>query len=365
MGFNPAAIGLVDDGQGNGELMGGISLIYTSNEGQPMVGPVPVGPTQNPGGWGGLANGYAGYRLEEDILIGMSLYTPFGLTTKYDAGWLGQFDALTSKLQTFVLSPTVAWEPFPELTLALSLDILYTNVCLTTAAVQLDGDGMNLGFSIGAMWEPTSSTRIGVAYQHGYELDIDGIVTVNGVASAPVNARGELPATASIGIVQDITDDFRLMGEVQWQNWSRFDRLDIVSAPLGLVQSDAQNYDDAFFFAGGAEYDFADYLTVRAGAAYDQTPTNSGVVTNLFPAPVNPLASNRTARVPDSDRLWLSIGATVNVTDHMSLDLGYSYLMTLEDSVVRLRNAPAGSTISFDGSAHIFSIGGSIKFGGN
>jgi hypothetical protein len=45
----------------------------------------------------------------------------------------------------------------------------------------------------------------------------------------------------------------------------------------------------------------------------------------------------------------------------MSLDLSYSYLHALNDPVVTLRNVP-GTRVVYDGGAHIFSIGGAIKF---
>lgn len=357
MGFNPAAIGMVEHGFGNLELSGGISLILPSAKGQPSIGGVPFGPSQDPGRLAGVGNSYVGYRLEEDILIGAAIYAPFGLTTQYDAGWLGQFDAITSKLQTIVIAPTVAWEPFPELTLAASANITYVNVRLTSAAANLQGNNTDISFGVGALWDVTPTTRIGLAYQHGYNIDIDGVIE----PAVPINATSNLPSTISFGVVQSITDDLRVAGEVQWQNWSVFDRLDITGPGGVLIQSDVQNYDDAFFLAAGAEYDITNALTIRAGAAWDQTPTNSGTPNGLVPAAVNPLATNRTVRVPDEDRLWLSIGASYDMTEHMSIDIGYSYLMTLEDPVVNLRNAPAGSSVTYDGQVHIFSIGGTMK----
>lgn len=363
MGFNPAAIGLVEDGFGNGELSGGISLIIPSTEGQPSVGAVPVGASVDAARTAGLASGYAGYRIDDSVLIGFSLYTPFGLTTKYDAGWLGQFDALTSQLRTFVFSPTLAIEPMTGLTIGASLDILYADVRLTTAAGQLDGDQTDVGFSVGALWEATGTTTLGIAYQHGYNLDIGGTFTPTGGAPLPITARAELPATVSIGVVQEITPDIRVMAEAQWQNWSAFDRIDVtLDITGGLLQSDIQNYDDALFFALGGEYDVNDQVTVRAGAAWDQSPTNTGSPAGLFPPAVNPGATNRTARVPDNDRIWLSIGASYDLNEHMSFDLGYSFLFMPDNPTVGLRNAPAGAQIEYDGTAHIISVGGSIKF---
>ena len=159
-------------------------------------------------------------------------------------------------------------------------------------------------------------------------------------------------------MVQELTDDFRVMGEVQWQNWSVFDKIDINVPAIGLSQQDQQNYDDAFFVAIGGEYDVLNDLTVRVGAAWDQTPTNDDILAGQ----INPGATNRTVRVPDEDRIWLSIGGTYEMNDHMSVDIGYSYLFALEDPVVGVRNAAPGTTVTYDGGAHIFSVGGSLKF---
>ncbi|MEM6622396.1 MAG: outer membrane protein transport protein [Pseudomonadota bacterium] len=362
MGFNPAAIGVIDPGAGNVEISGGVSVINPNTEGQASVNGVPVGGPFDAGRLAGLANSYIGFRLEDDILLGMAIYTPFGLTTQYDAGWLGQFDALTSSLQTITFAPTIAYEPMPGLTLALSGNLMYTSVRLTTAAGQLDGDTTVPSFSVGAMWQATPSTTVGLAYLHGYNIQVDGFFTPTGGVPLPARAAAQLPGVVSLGVVQGITSDFRVMGEVQWQNWSTFDKLDVALIGGPALQSDTQGYEDAFYIAAGAEYDINDQFTVRTGVGWDQTPTNSGTPVGVFPAAVNPIATNRTARVPDEDRLWLSIGASYAMNDHMSIDVGYSYLFALEDSVVGLRNAPAGSVAIYEGSAHIFSIGGSMKF---
>ena len=56
-----------------------------------------------------------------------------------------------------------------------------------------------------------------------------------------------------------------------------------------------------------------------------------------------------------------SIGGSYAMNDHMTVDIGYSYLFALEDSVVGLRTAP-GTQVVYEGGAHILSVGGSIKF---
>lgn len=354
MGFNPAALGLVRFEVGAIDAAHGVSFISPISDGT-----ISTGGTVDADRPGAVAMGYIGYRLEEDILIGLSLTTPFGLATQYPAGWVGAGDGITSKLLTLQISPTFAYQPSENLTFAVAINLLYADARLTSSQLVLDGDDKDIGFAAGVMWEPLDGTTLGLAYQHGYNLQLQGTAQGPGTGNAvvPVSAAAELPATVSLGITQDITDSFRLMGEFQWQNWSRFNKIDVTIAGA-INQSDPQNYDDAFFVALGGEYDFTPALTVRAGAAWDQTPTNSDVVPGTPPALG---ITNRTVRVPDEDRIWLSIGASYDVSEHMTIDAGYSYLFAIDDPVVGLRSAP-GTSVTYDGGAHIFSLGGSIQF---
>lgn len=352
MGFNPAAIGLVRDGA---EVMSGFSIIDPIADGVVTTGGIPTGETVDPTRTAFLTNGYVGYRMEPDITIGLAAYVPFGLTTQYDQGFAGAGDGLTSKLFTLVIAPTVGYEPFPGLTLALSGNITRAEARLTSSDVNLDGDQTTLSFGVGALWEVSDSTTVGLAYQHGYDLSLVGSADVAAFgATFPVRADASLPSTVSAGIIQDVTDDLRVMGEVQWQNWSVFDQID-VSINSGAPVADPQNYDDAFFVAVGAEYDLFPDTQLRVGAAWDQTPTvDSDFLTGGT-------TLGRTVRVPDDDRVWLSFGATWKVNDHMEIDFGYSYLFGLDDPVVDLRTAP-GTSVTYSAGAHIFSLGSTMRF---
>ena len=362
MGFNPAAIGTIEAG---GEIAGGLSLVAPIADGEVFVDGVATGETVDADEIGGVANTYAGYRFDPSgVLVGLAVYTPFGLATKYEQDYIGIADGRTSNLLTLNFAPTIAYEPTPDLTLAASLNILYADARLTrgsnfaasVAGLNLDGDDVAFGFSVGALWQVTGGTTIGIAYQHGYDLELEGdaeSAVVPGVFD--VTADAELPATVSVGVTQEITDDIRVMGEVQWQNWSVFDSIDIdipAFGPVGLV-SDPQDYEDAFFVALGGEYDATDALTLRAGVAYDETPTQDPDVASGF--------FGRTVRVPDEDRIWLSVGASYDIGEAITVDAGYSYLFTIEDPVVALRTVPGG-TVVYDGGAHIVSLGGSLRF---
>ena len=341
--FNPAALNTVEMFEAGGNL----SLVLPIAEGSIETGPV-AGTDLDADVAAVVPSLALGYRVTKDLVVGFTTYSPFGLKTKYNALSAVQADARVSELLTISFSPTVSYDVLDNLTIGASFDVLYADARLTSAAVNLDGDEYGFAFSTGLLFEPVPGTQIGAAYHHGYDLSIE----TDAFGGFPGKAEASLPNWAHIGITQSLTDDLRIMAEGRWINWSKFDSIDITTpalagSPFGSV-SDVQAYKDAFFVAVGTEYDVNDALTVRGGVAWDETPTSDQF---------------RTARVPDEDRLWLSVGASYNVTDSISADFGYSYLHALRKADVTLRNGPlAGSQVEYDGGAHIFSLGWHLRF---
>lgn len=358
MGFNPAALTRVE------HMEGGFNLSFVSPraEGKDSV----IGAEADPSKGAYVPAGAFGYRVTPEFVVGFTNYSPFGLVTKYDSDFIGQADGLTSSLRTISFSPTVAYTPFDNIHLGAAFNVLYADARLTSTATRLDADDFAFGFSLGGHFMPAPGTTLGLAYHHGYDIAMSGEQEIaagfgalsGGQVEFPLTASAELPASIQVGITQEITEDVRLMLEGRYILWSAFDRIDFSStgAPdataFGGVNfanfADEQNYDDAFFISGGAEYDVSDMLTVRGGLAFDQSPTNDEF---------------RTVRVPDGDRLWVSAGATFNISESTSVDFAYNYLNVIDDPIVTLRNGPvAGETITYNSSVHVFSIGSTFRF---
>lgn len=341
--FNPAALSTVD----TLDVGGNISLVSPISNGTIESGPF-SGRKLDADVLGVVPSVAIGYRVTPDLVLGFTTYSPFGLKTEYEKFSPVQADARDSELTTISFSPTVSYDVLDNLTLGASFNVLYADARLTSAAVDLDGDDFAFGFSAGLLFTPVKGTQIGAAYHHGYDFDIK----TDSFGGFPGEAETSLPNWFQVGVTQSLTDDLRVMAEGRWINWSRFDSIDITTpalaaTPFGSV-SDIQNYNDAFFVSAGAEYDVSERFTIRGGVAWDETPTSDAF---------------RTVRVPDEDRIWLSAGASYNVTDSISIDLAYSYLRALKDPDVTLRNGPlAGTRVEYDGGAHIFSIGGSLQF---
>ncbi|MBA4270891.1 MAG: hypothetical protein C0447_15990 [Methylobacterium sp.] len=162
-----------------------------------------------------------------------------------------------------------------------------------------------------------------------------------------MKANLNLPDSVVFGVSQVINDQWQAHLGVEWTNWSRFRRIPIVSQISGLPISSLNFvYDDSWFFSGGVEYKYSPALTLRAGVAYELSPVND---------------TNRTVFISDNDRLWLSAGASYQVTDKLKLDVGYTYINVNKAKVNYSGTHPQQGPVFFTAEAkpyiHIVSAG--------
>lgn len=320
---------------------------------------------------------YIGYRVDDQLVLGLTTGSPFGLATEYEPGEIGANvpnpgvavnNPRRSDLKLVQIAPIVSYDVNPQLTIAggptiaVGKLIFETELLTATGAyAELDVQDVAFGFQIGALFRPSDWATLGVSFHSGYNLSAEGDSEVNdpggalagfGFATGVVGdakVSADLPALFTLGAAIDLTEELTLLGEFQWQNWSALDGLQFSASNIaaGGVQTETFNYDDSIYVAAGLEYDFTEQLTLRTGVGYDQTPTTD---------------ADRSARIPDEDRIWLSVGASYQVTQDMKVDLAYSYLTLVDPSIANTNNGGAPTTVEFDGHVHIIGIGGSISY---
>jgi long-chain fatty acid transport protein len=327
--FNPAGMTLLPDRQ---LVMAG-HLIKPQAE---FSGSSNIG-GGNGGDAGGLAivpNGYFAYRLTPDVHVGVGMNAPFGLKTEYDSTWAGRTQGIKSELKTINLNPAIAWKANESLSLGAGLSVQYAQATLTSQTggglLTVKGDNYSWGFNLGALWQLSDATRIGLAYRSEVDQKLEGTAEFSVVTAlnTPVTASVTLPDSASLSLVHQLNPRLELLADMTWTGWSDFDELRIVRAAGTTLGVTPENWNDSYRYSVGANYRLNDKVTLRSGLAYDETP-----VSDAF----------RTARIPDESRTWLSFGAQYRLSSKNTIDVGYAHLFVDE---ARINKTESGVTLA-------------------
>jgi len=298
--------------------------------------------------------GYTGYQVNDRLWLGLSTNAPFGLVTKPDYNWAGQIYSRTTSVISYEVAPTVAYKVNDWLSLGASVRGQYFKVRYFSAispapfapSAGLEGDSFGIGYSLGATLTPAPGTTIGIGFRSAVEHDLDGDFRVAGTRVTPIRSHIMLPETVSVGVSQQFTEAFSLHGTVEWTNWSRLGSPRVYT-PLGTLLPAAPvlplEYDDGWFFSVGGEYRINPTWTVRAGIGYEISPIDVDV---------------RTTRLPDTDRIWLSLGASYNWSDQLSFDVAYSHLFSVGNTDIRLE--PGNPTFPGVGAVFIADVDASV-----
>ncbi len=351
-----------------------------------------------------------------DLAVGIGLSAPFGLETDYDPGWVGRYSALRTKLITLDIQPSIAYRVFDRLSIGASLDIQYASARLSQAVdfggiganilgsqffpalpavfaasgvpapfipgfvkateqayanagfvpqgrdgiSELNGDGWDLGFTIGAIFEYLKGNeiaclqegRIGFSYRSGISHTLRGSAQFSGVpviaasgAFTPIpgvtlpiptfpagnalrsvffdqsaTAQLDLPELYHFSIYQRFLHNFAIMGDIELSRWSRLQQITISfenpGTPTNILNL---QYKDAYRYAVGLEWYTTKQLTLRTGFAYDETPIKS--------------ASLRDPRIPDNNRYFLSAGLQYKPLPYLGFDVAYAHLFLPDPQV--------------------------------
>ncbi len=321
--------------------------------------------TKDEGGVNALVPSMYGiYELNDQVKLGLSINTPFGLSTNYDDDWVGAQYNLKSSIETITATPSASFEFAPGASVGAGIQVQYLNGLLTRKAspqvggdVELAADDVGYGFVLGGLYEYSDKGRIGVNWRSRVKHTLDGHVKVSGALLASANkyyqAQADLttPDVVSVGWYHDIDDKWSVMSDIAWTNWSVFDELR-VQDKSGVNADSVTTYkwSDTMFYSLGVNYQYDEQVKLQTGIAYDTGAAND---------------EHRTAGIPDSDRYWLSVGVEYKLNDTVKWNLGYSHLWG-DDAKVNESSKATGAGSSYSGTfetgVNILTAGFEISF---
>jgi long-chain fatty acid transport protein len=308
---------------------------------------------------------YAAYALNDDISLGIGMFSLFGLVVPWAPEWPGRFQTIRTELKSYFINPEVAVRIGDRVRVGAGLQIVRGTAQLDRALqfgpgqegkVMLGGGAWGFGGNGGVIVDiiPRMLT-FGATYRSAVKLDITGSAHFTGI---PPEFQGtihdqraqttvHLPQTFGFGLALWPIPNLRLSAEADYTGWQSVHDLTITfpdtppTPPNTLGPLDTflpKRWSHAWLFRTGGELNVTEQWRLRTGIMYDMSPSPSDTIT---------------PDIPDANRI--NIGAGVGYRWYnFNFDLGYQL-------VIFLNNQSTSPTIpigpgTYNGTANILSF---------
>ncbi len=326
---NPAGLTRIDHTQ----LVGILSLGYSESDFKIKSGTTGgnLGSIENDGFFV-VPQFYLSVPFKENWRFGFSLNIPSGIGSDYDDDWAGRYQVQESSLVFVAATPTLAYRINDHWSLGGGLQFVYTRYEQTSAInnipenlpdgqVTIENDGIGLGFTLGALYEITSHTRVGIAYRSETNPDLEGepeftdlgplreLALKNaGVFGQQLNAELRSPQSVNLGVYHEMGNGWSVTADGTWIDFSEFGLEQVSIGPNTVSYS--SSYKDMWGGALGAQYRFSKVWSGALGAAY----LSSGVDDE-----------NRTLAMP-LDRIWgFGVGVARQLKQKRKIHINLNY----------------------------------------
>jgi len=264
---------------------------------------------------------------------------------------------------------------------------------------QVEGDDWGIGYTLGLHWQPSRNTRLALVYfsEVDYQLQGDseiintpitganigdtpymlnvgdhlpavdlttGLLAVDSYKSEASALELTTPASVSLTLDQQLSSPISLQASLIWTGWSSLETITVRSLEPGSISASTQlpqnlavegyigyipeYWRNTLSGALGLTYQYNNQWRWKLGYAFDESPVSD---------------EHRTARMPDNDRHWLTLGMNWKFSARWSLDAAYGY-MWMQDSHIeeyecngldqRIYNSSL--TADYESKAQVFSL---------
>ncbi|NCD24595.1 MAG: transporter [Deltaproteobacteria bacterium] len=320
---------------------------------------------------------YATWKVNDRYTVGLGSFSRFGLGSVIDEDWAGRYNSYEAIIESISVNPNVAVKVTDSLSAAFGVEAMYLNfdkkqklnffaLGAADGDLGIEADGWGYGFNMALHYQPCEYAKVGLTYRSPVTMSVNGDADFTRPAGLPLpaslfsdtSASGTvtLPDSFSLGVVVYPMDKLSVEVGAVYTLWSKYDALTInygdpvwpSATPTQTAQS--KNWHDVWRFNLGVEYVALDWLDLRAGYVFDQSPVDDDTIDYMVPA---------------NDRHLLNGGLGFH-WDSWTVDLSYTYLMIM-DRDIDGRWSPKATSEPLDGEidnadAHIVGLSVGYKF---
>ena len=266
-----------------------------------------------------IPSAYAVRKLNDKMALSLGVNAPFGFANKWHDSATTANIATKSEVQDINFNLNFAYAFSEKLSAALGYDYGYMSATLDSTTAQLDATKSKYGhgFNVGLMYKPTEEWSFGATYRSRIKATLYGGKFKAGPYSWDLEADLTVPDMATLGAAWKINSKWLLSLQGDYTNWTTYDNLVFIRKGASSIEQ-RKGFGPAYAVRLGTRYAMNSKWTFRGGLLYDTNPVKASLLET---------------RVPDSDRIGISIGATYNVSDNMTIDLSYVREQFLERTV--------------------------------
>jgi len=287
--------------------------------------------------------------------FGLGFYAPFGLSTEWPSNSPLRTFALKNEQTYLTFNLSAAYQVSP--TLSVGGGLTYNKVTTDlrralgvfgpTDLFRFKGHGDAVGFTLGAMWRPSTEHSFGLSYQSSTSIKMKGTTdTIPLITGESSRATFDFPDVAIIGYSYRPTPQWNFEVNLDWTNWNRFDTVTITKASGNVPL--AFNWKSGLFYEIGATRYLSEHWNVSAGYLYTENSTPDATYT---PA------------VPDSNRSFYSLGfgyTSGNIAANLAWHYANGGTRTVTGSPPSLIGATADG--SYKNSINAFALSLELRF---
>ena len=329
---NPAGMSLLDSSQ----MQAGLQMLYGSVNYSQNAGV--SRPFQGNNGGGNAIGALPGasfflvYKVNDNLAVGLGTFSYFGLAENYSGDWVGRYYVKNATLLGMSIMPSASYKFNDWLSVGAGLNAMFgylNDEVAVNTGTPIDGqmrvrdEAWGFGANVGVLVSPRPGTRIGATYLSPVKLDFSDRPEFSNLGTyalgkpaflfpPSLNLGLTVPQSVMLGIYQELNDQWAVMADVGWQNWSHFGRADVSVGPGALGGITTQlNYDDTWHGALGAEYKLNQDWLLTGGVAYDSSAVSD---------------ANRTVTIPMGEAYRFGLGAIYHWSQRLDIGAAYEFV---------------------------------------
>ena len=231
--------------------------------------------------------------LADDLYAGFGVYCEYGLGSRYKGAehWALAADSYESVLESFTMSPVLAWQATEDLSLAAGFRLLYLTFESDRylppygSVFHLRADSWAPSYQAALSYRILDSLRFGFVFRGETHFDANGSARVESIGlGSDGSGHFVMPSAMAAGLNWQATRWMNIGFAATRTDWTCYDDLTFhFRHPALGTQRSEKGWDAVMRYSGGIEFTLSDEWALQLGYTHDKDPSEAAYADTMFP----------------------------------------------------------------------------------